>query len=189
MRQGTEQSGSGESQPRSGSRGHIKAARVRVQKLEAALLVLATCQSCPGRTSVECGGRPVPTVHQADCEVHQGVGQEGGNGCNDCSRKPLQAQTFSDRSMAPDTASEVVRLQDQVAHFHAQLATRLLLGSMPQWFVPMTMCWKVRRRKVECDHVSDSGEARSVDQRQARQSDIQDAVTTGNATKSAGWQV
>ena len=89
-RQGTEQSLSGEFQPRSGSRGHIRGSPGQGAEVGSSSPRSGrfprpgsqcfgsssdTCQSCRGRTSVECPGRPVPTVHRADCEAHRGVGQ------------------------------------------------------------------------------------------------------------------
>ena len=95
------------------------------------------------------------------------------------------AQTVSDRPAAPDAASEVVRLQDQVAHLQAQLATRVSEGVHATVVCPddnvresPSKKGRVRPEDFMCQTVGEF-----IQWINARQSDIQDAVTAGNATE------
>ena len=95
------------------------------------------------------------------------------------------AQSFSDRPTAPDAASEVVRLQDQVAHLQAQLATRASEGVHATVVCPDDIVrespskkGRVRPEDFMCQTVEEL-----IQWINARQSDIQDAVTAGNATE------
>ena len=163
----------------------FEAARVRVQKLEAALLAMAdfpvpevdvlqavlTRQSCRGPTSIGCAGDSVPTVHRADCEAHRGAGQSarrpspdgcrnGGNGCNDCSRKPLQVHKPFQIVPRPRTWHQkwfVCKIRLPTSRHSWQRGLQKV--SLPQWFAPTT---PTRRF-----HVSDSGGTQSVDRCEA----------------------
>ena len=142
-----------------------------------------TRQSCRGPTSSECAVDTVPTIHRADCEAHRGAGQSARNTESrrlQEGRQRLQrlqqeavagAPTVSDRPAAPDMASEVVRLQDQVAHLQAQLATTVLEGVPATVGVPRRQCAgesiEERSSPTRRFHVPDSGGTHSMDRCEA----------------------
>ena len=90
------------------------------------------------------------------------------------------APTVSDRPAALDVDSEVVRLQDQVAHFQAQLATRASEGVRATVVVQESLSKKGRVRPEDfmCQTVEEL-----IQWIEGRQSDIQHAVASGNATE------
>ena len=112
-----------------------------------------TRQSCRGPTSSECAGDTVPTIHRADCEAHRGAGQ---------SEKPSPDGCSSDRPAAPDMALEVVRLQDQVAHLQAQLATRVSEGVPATVVCPDDNVQESPSKKGKTKGVSSSEESTRV---------------------------
>ena len=116
----------------------FEAARVRVQKMEAALLAMAdfprpevdVLQAVLTRAKAAAVPPPL-NVQVIRCQMFIERVREAETRRLQEGRQRLQrlqqeavagALTVSDRPAAPDVASEVVRLQDHVAHFQAQLA-------------------------------------------------------------------
>ena len=119
----------------------------------------------------------MPTVHRAYCEAHSrrtecGVRTVTGRATT-VATIAAGSRCSSDRPAAPDAASEVVARSGCPSSHSWQQG--LQKGS--QWFVQTTMCGRVRRRKVESDPMISSARQWRSSFSNAKQSDIQDAVT------------
>ena len=169
----------------------FEAARVRVQKLEADLLSMAgfpgpevdvlqaglTRAKAARSTSIECASDSVSANASSSGEAHRGAGQSARSRVQTVAGRAatvVQQEVVagvpivSDRPTVPHVTSEVVRLQDQVAHLQAQWATR----------VAESKKGRVRPEDFMCQTVEEL-----IQWIDARQSDIQHAIATGNATE------